>query len=66
MWRKTFSLHGGGRSRNSDRLICLFTINSTQEKYIPNNFQESSLQAYTHFFSVEVKIVEILTDLIKK
>ena len=37
------------------------TLDSTQEVYIPSNSQESSLQTYTHVFSLEVKMVEILT-----
>ena len=30
------------------RWICLFILDSTQEIYIPNDSQESSLQTYTH------------------
>ena len=41
----------------------LFTLDSTHEIYIPSDSQESSLQTYTHLFSLEVKMVEILTDL---
>ena len=36
-------------------------LDSMQEIYIPSDSQETSLQAYTHF-SLEVKMVEILTD----
>ena len=43
--------------------ICLFTLDSTQEIYIPSDSQESSLQIYTHIFSLEVKMLEKLTDL---
>ena len=28
--------------------ICLFTLDSTQEIYIPSDSQETSLQTYTH------------------
>ena len=45
------------------RRICLFTLDSTQEVYIPSDSQESSLQIYRQIFSLEVKMVEILTDL---
>ena len=45
------------------RLICLFTLDYTQEIYIPSNSQETSVQMYAHVFSLEVKMVEILTDL---
>ena len=38
------------------RRICLFTLDSTQEIY-------TSLQIYRHIFSLEVKIVDLLTDL---
>ena len=41
----------------------LFTIDSTHEIFIPSNSQETSLQMYTYVFSLEVKMVEILTDL---
>ena len=45
------------------RWICLFTQDSTREIYIPNDNQEAGLQTYTLIFSLEVKMVEILTDL---
>ena len=48
------------------RRICLFKLDSTQEIYIPSNGQETSLQPFTHVFSLEVKMVEILTDLFWK
>ena len=34
----------------------------TQEVYVPSDSQETSLQTYTHVFSLEVKMVEVLTD----
>ena len=34
-----------------------------QEINIPRDSQETSHQIYTHIFSLEVKMVEILTDL---
>ena len=37
-------IHGGGRARNSIRL---FTLDSTQEIYIPNDNPQTSLQTYT-------------------
>ena len=51
------------RKSKQFRRICLFTLDSTQEIYIPSDNQESSLETYTHIFSLEVKMVEILTDL---
>ena len=36
---------------------------SIQEINIPSDSQETSHQIYTHIFSLEVKMVEILTDL---
>ena len=54
--------HGGGKARNPDE-ICFFTLDSTQEIYIPSNSQETGLQTYSHIFSLEVKMVEILMDL---
>ena len=54
--------HRGGRARNSDE-ICLFTLDSTPEIYIPSNSQETGLQTYSHIFSWEVKMVAILMDL---
>ena len=41
----------------------LFTPDSTQEIHTPSDSQETSLQTYTHIFSLEVKMVETLTDL---
>ena len=41
----------------------VFTLDSTQEIYIPNDNQEISLQTYTHNFSLEFRMVEILADL---
>ena len=41
----------------------LFVIlDSTREIYISSDSQEASLQSCTHVFSLEVKMVEILTD----
>ena len=37
---------------------------STKEIYIQSDSQEKSLQMYTYVFSLEVKMVGILTDLI--
>ena len=51
---------GEGRARNSDGFVCL---DSTQEIYIPSDSQETSLQTYTHVFSLKCKIADILTDL---
>ena len=51
------------RKSRQFRQIYLFTLDSTQEIYIPSESQETSLQTYTHVFSLEVKMVEILTDL---
>ena len=45
------------------RRICLFTLDSTQEIYIPSDGQESSHQTHRHIFAPEVKMVAILTDL---
>ena len=45
------------------RRICSFILHSTQEIYIPSDSQETSLQTYTHIISLEVQMVEILTDL---
>ena len=42
------------------RQICLFTLNSIQEIFIPSDSQETSL--HTHIFSLEVKKFKILTD----
>ena len=36
---------------------------SATEKYIPSDSQETILQMYTHVFSLEAKMLEILTDL---
>ena len=44
------------------RRICLFTLDSTQEIYIPGDSQETSLQTYTLIFSLDVRMVKILTD----
>ena len=52
-WRKSMQF----------RQICLFTSDSTQEIYISNDNQWTSLQTYTPIFSLKVKMVEILTDL---
>ena len=52
---------GRGRARNSDGIVCLNWI--PLKKYIPSNSQETSLQIYTHIFSLKIKMVEILTDL---
>ena len=41
----------------------LFVYTRFHSRNIPSDSQESSLQAYAHVFSLEVKIVEILTDL---
>ena len=43
----TVSLHGAGRARNSDE-YSLFKLDSTQERYIPSNSQETSLQIYRY------------------
>ena len=45
------------------RRICLFTLVSIQEIYILSDRQETSLQTNTYIFSLEVEMVEILTDL---
>ena len=45
---------------------CLFTLDSTQEIFFPNDSQEISLQMYTDIFSLEVRMVEILMDLNSK
>ena len=45
------------------RRICLFVLDSIQEIYIPSNNQETSLQKYVRIFSLEVRMVGILTDL---
>ena len=47
------------------RRICLFTLDSTQEMYIPSNSQETNLQihTHTHIFSLAVKMVETFMDL---
>ena len=45
------------------RRICLFTLDSTQEMYSTSNSQETILQMYTYIFSLEFKMVEILTNL---
>ena len=45
------------------RQISLFILDSTQEIYISSNSQETSLQMYTPIFSLEIRMVEILTDL---
>ena len=56
--------HFSRRRKNTQfRLICLCTLDSTQEIYIPSNSQETSLQTYKHIVSLEVKMVEILADL---
>ena len=45
------------------RRIYVFTLDSTQEIYVPIDSKETSFHIYTHMFSLEVKIVKILTDL---
>ena len=40
------------------RRICLFTLDSMQEIYIPSDSQETSLQLYTYILSLEVKMVK--------
>ena len=40
----------------------LFALDSIQEIYSPCNSQETGPQMYTHNFSLEVKMVEILMD----
>ena len=47
------------KTRNSDK----FVLDSTREIYIVNNSQETILQIHTHIFSLEVKMVAILTNL---
>ena len=44
------------------RVFCLY-LDSTQEIYISSDSLETSLQMYTHSFSLEVKKAEILTHL---
>ena len=51
------------RKSTQSRRIYLFTLDYTQEIYILSDSQETSLQTYTHGLSLEVKMVEILTDL---
>ena len=51
------------RKSTQFRQISLFRLDPTQEIYIPNDSQETNLQTYTRIFSLEVKMVEILTDL---
>ena len=51
------------RKSTEFRWICLFTLDFTQEIYIPSDSQDTSLQTFTHILSLEVKLVEILTDL---
>ena len=43
--------------------ICLFTLVSSLEVYILSESQEIILQKYTHIFSLEAGVFEILTDL---
>ena len=45
------------RKSTQFRRICLFTLDSTQEIYIPSNSQKASLQR-THVFSLEVRMLE--------
>ena len=45
------------------RRICLFALDSTQEIDAPSESQEISFQMYTHIFSLEARMVEMLTDL---
>ena len=57
-------IHEGYNGEDMEfRQICLLTLDSTQEIYIPSNSQEQILQMYTHMFSLEVKMVAILTNL---
>ena len=42
------------------RWIFLFTLDSTQEIYIPSDSYETSLPMYTHVLSLEVEMLEIL------
>ena len=41
----------------------VYTRFYSRNKYVPNNNQETSLKTYTHIFSLEVKMVEIMTYL---
>ena len=51
------------RKSTQFRRICLFTLDSAQEIYITSDSQETNLQIYTHVFSLEIRMVAILTDL---
>ena len=46
-----FPLHPGGRASNSDKFV-YFTLDSTQEIYIPSNSQETSLHIYRYVFGL--------------
>ena len=59
----TADLVNGGAKSTLFRQICLFILDSTQEIYISSNSKETSLQMYTTIFSLEIRMVEILTDL---
>ena len=41
----------------------LITYTSFHARTIPSDSQETSVQTYKYIFSIEVKMVEILTDL---
>ena len=41
----------------------LFVYTRFHSRNIPSDSQETSLQTYTHVFGLEIKMVEILTDL---
>ena len=41
----------------------LFVYTRFHSRNIPSDRQETSLQTYTHVFSLEVKMMETLTDL---
>ena len=55
-------MHGGGKTSNSNGIF-VYVIFRFYKNYIPSDSQGTSLQMYTHIFSLEVKIMEILIDL---
>ena len=59
----TFGSRSGQHTILSDLFVFNRFLDSTQEIYIPSDSQDTSLQTYTHAFSLELNTVEILTDL---
>ena len=45
------------------RMNLFVHLDFTQEMYIPSDSQETSFKTYTHIFSLEARMMEILADL---